>query len=159
LSPSKRFPSSAQHGRSDPLAPPERDKLSLAYVQISSYNENMRRRQGSLLPLEVAILEVAIEEVRTGTLELHGFAMAKKIRTHDDARRLTAHGTLYKALARMERARLLESRWEDPATAAAEERPRRRLYRVTGLGEAALAVTVHERQMVSEQLRPGWAIS
>ena len=39
----------------------------------------------------------------------------------------------------METAGLLESRWEDAAIAEAEGRPRRRLYRVTGLGEAALA--------------------
>ena len=119
----------------------------------------MRRRAGSLLPLEVAILEVALEELQAGTGELHGFAMAKRIREHDDARRLTAHGTLYKALARMERAGLVESRWEDPASAAAEERPRRRLYRVTGLGEAALVDTHRPRPAASEQLRPGWAPS
>jgi len=117
----------------------------------------MRRRQGSLLPLEVSILEVAVDGARAGTLELHGFAMAKKIREHADARRLTAHGTLYKALARMERAGLLESRWEDPDVAAAEERPRRRLYRVTGLGEAVLAETHPHRETASEHLRPGWA--
>ena len=39
----------------------------------------------------------------------------------------------------METAGLLESRWEDAELSEAEGRPRRRLYRVTGLGEAALA--------------------
>ena len=53
--------------------------------------------------------------------------------------RLTAYGTLYKALDRMERAGYLESRWEDPHFAAQEARPRRRLYGVTALGERALA--------------------
>jgi DNA-binding PadR family transcriptional regulator len=55
------------------------------------------------------------------------------------ARRLTAHGTLYKALERLERAGLLTSTWEDPAVAADQGRPRRRLYQVTALGERALA--------------------
>ena len=119
----------------------------------------MRRRPDSLLPLEAAILEVALDELRAGTSELHGFAMAKSIREHDGARRLTAHGTLYKALARMERAGLLESRWEDPESAAAERRPRRRLYRVTGLGETALVRARHDEPAGAERLRPGWAAS
>jgi len=45
-------------------------------------------------------------------------------------------GTLYPALMRMERLGWLSGRWEeiDPASAG---RPRRRLYRLTGKGEAA----------------------
>jgi len=65
----------------------------------------------------------------------------------------TAHGTLYKALGRMEDAGLLESHWEDPDVAVAEGRPRRRLYRVTPLGANAFA-----RAQAAEptpQLRPG----
>jgi hypothetical protein len=34
---------------------------------------------------------------------------------------------------------LLESRWEDPAIAAEENRPRRRFYRVTAAGNRAFA--------------------
>jgi DNA-binding PadR family transcriptional regulator len=33
---------------------------------------------------------------------------------------------------------MLSSQWEDPEVAAREERPRRRLYRVTAEGETAL---------------------
>jgi PadR family transcriptional regulator, regulatory protein PadR len=51
--------------------------------------------------------------------------------------RQTAHGTLYKALARLEDAGLLVSRWEDADLAAADGRPRRRLYRITTAGQAA----------------------
>ena len=100
----------------------------------------MRRKPGTLLPLEVSILEAAVDRRRRGGDEFHGFAVAREMREREDARTLTAHGTLYKALDRMERAGLLESRWEDPDRAAAEGRPRRRLYRVTGLGEQAVAV-------------------
>ena len=69
----------------------------------------------------------------------HGFLIAKEMLDGTDARRLTAQGTLYKALDRLERAGLLERWWEDPEIAAQEQRPRRRLYQVTGLGEQALA--------------------
>ena len=99
----------------------------------------VRRKPGSLLPLEIAILGVGLELNRGGSAEFHGFLAAKAIRDRDGARALTAHGTLYKALERLERAGLLDSRWEDPAIGAAEGRPRRRLYRITGAGESALA--------------------
>jgi DNA-binding PadR family transcriptional regulator len=69
---------------------------------------------------------------------LHGFLIARDVKERQAARLLTAHGTLYKALDRMQKAGLLESEWEDPLLAAAEGRPRRRLYRVTAAGEAAL---------------------
>jgi DNA-binding PadR family transcriptional regulator len=101
----------------------------------------VRRKAGTLLPLEISILETAIDLRRRGEEEFHGFAVAKELAEHEQARTLTAHGTLYKALERMQRAGLLESRWEEPDAAAAEGRPRRRLYRVTGLGEQALAVS------------------
>jgi PadR family transcriptional regulator PadR len=99
----------------------------------------MRRRPGALLPLETAIIAAGIRLQRDGTREFHGFAMAKQLATHGDSRKLTAHGTLYKALDRLETAGLLESNWEDPAKAAADGRPRRRLYRVTAAGAVALA--------------------
>jgi PadR family transcriptional regulator PadR len=60
------------------------------------------------------------------------------MRDDHHARRLTAYGTLYKALDRMERAGYLTSRWEDPHIGAREARPRRRFYRVTLVGEGAL---------------------
>jgi DNA-binding PadR family transcriptional regulator len=99
----------------------------------------VRRKPGTLLPLEVAILDAATSCARDGDPEFHGFAVAQRIQERDGARRLTAHGTLYKALARLEAGGLLESRWEDPDLAVAEGRPRRRLYRVTPLGARALA--------------------
>lgn len=99
----------------------------------------MRRKRGALLPIEEAILAAGLDSRLAGEAEFHGFAIAKAIEAAGDRRRLTAHGTLYKALERLERAGLLESRWEDPALAAEDGRPRRRLYRVTGTGESALA--------------------
>lgn len=90
------------------------------------------------MPLEVAILAGGLDLRSAGEPEFHGFQLAKSLRDGERARGLTAHGTLYKALDRMERMGLLESRWEDPEIAVAEGRPRRRLYHVTGNGERAL---------------------
>lgn len=99
----------------------------------------MRRRPGTLLPLEASILEAALRLRRAGEPDFHGFGIAKAMAEGDAAGGLTAHGTLYKALGRMETAGLLTSKWEDADQAAAEGRPRRRLYRVTGAAVAALA--------------------
>ena len=100
----------------------------------------MRRKSGAVLPIEESILNAGLDLRRHGENEFHGFVVAKRMQEIGDAAALTAHGTLYKALARLAAAGLLESRWEDPDLALAEGRPRRRLYRVTGLGEKTLAV-------------------
>lgn len=95
----------------------------------------MRRKPGSLVPLELEILEVACS--RTATF--HGFELAKALAGSDRSRGLTSHGTLYKALGRLAEAGLLDAEWEDPEIALAEGRPRRRLYRITGDGARRLA--------------------
>jgi len=99
----------------------------------------MRRKSGVLIPIEVSILQTAIELRTRGTSYFHGFMLAREIKEREQARLLTAHGTLYRALDRLERAGYLEREWEDPMIAAAEGRPRRRLYRITATGEQALA--------------------
>jgi len=99
----------------------------------------MRRKPGAILPLEAAILVAAIELAKSGVEDFHGFALAKRLREDQGDKKLTAHGTLYKALTRMETAGLLSSEWEDPLVAAAEGRPRRRLYSITSEGRVALA--------------------
>jgi PadR family transcriptional regulator PadR len=97
----------------------------------------MRRKTGTILPIEESILAVALGLNRSGDPEFHGFAVAKQLSEMGDAKKLIAHGTLYKALSRMEKAGLLESRWDDPQLAADEGRPLRRLYRITGAGQVA----------------------
>ena len=113
---------------------------------------SVRRRTGVLIPLEAAILSAGLELRNAGEPDFHGFQLAKELRDQDDARRLTAHGTLYKALDRMERAGLLESRWEDPEVAVEQGRPRRRLYRVTGNGERASVRAAQDRAAASAGL-------
>ena len=98
----------------------------------------MRRKQGTLLPIEISILESGLELRGRQVAEFYGFLIAKHLTEREGARKLTAYGTLYKALSRMEAQGLLSSRWEDPLNAAASGRPRRRLYQVTPTGQDAL---------------------
>jgi DNA-binding PadR family transcriptional regulator len=70
-----------------------------------------------------------------GTTRFHGYELAKHLQAVSDARLLTAYGTLYRALTRLEEMGLLESKWEDPEVPARENRPGRRLYSLTAKGE------------------------
>lgn len=91
-----------------------------------------RRKPGTLLPLETEILETALALRSAGAGAFHGFALAQSMREQRGSRALTGHGTLYKALGRLEEFGLLASRWEDAE--GVEGRPRRRLYELTGEG-------------------------
>jgi hypothetical protein len=114
--------------------------------KISSYSCAVpRRKPGTLLPFEIEILEVALAMLRSGHATFHGFGLALTLREETGRRSLTAHGTLYKALNRLEEFGLLASRWED-ASAAVDGRPRRRLYELTGEG-ARIAETVPARNL------------
>lgn len=96
----------------------------------------MRRKPGHLLPIETDILVAAIHLSSGGSSTFHGFMIAKEIRDQKHARLLTAHGTLYRALARLEKQGYLASQWEEPALAAVDNRPRRKLYELTAAGAA-----------------------
>ena len=98
-----------------------------------------RRRAGQLLPLEIQILLEAIRLAAAGQAEFHDFGMAKELRDGCQRGTLIGHGTLYKALGRLEQGGLLSSRLEDPDDAAEAGRPRRRLYRITSTGRVAAA--------------------
>ena len=97
----------------------------------------MRRKPGQLLPLETAICVCAAKLRRRGTTEFHGYEIAKRLADENERRLLTAYGTLYRALGRLEAMGLLESHWEDPQIPARENRPGRRLDVLTAAGEAA----------------------
>jgi DNA-binding PadR family transcriptional regulator len=102
-----------------------------------------RRKAGTLLPLETEILEVALSMLRSGHATFHGFGLAQTMREQAGSRALTAHGTLYKALSRLEEFGLLTSRWEDAA--AVDGRPRRRLYELTGEGARVAGSALAEK--------------
>ncbi len=114
----------------------------------------MRGRKSGLLDLELAVLETGVEMRREGTPEFHGFLAAARIREGEEARQLTARGTLYKALDRLHRQGYLESRWEAAEIALEAGRPRRRLYQVTPLGEAA-ALAARRQPLAVARLSEG----
>ena len=93
-----------------------------------------------------------------GDSEFHGYQIARHLAGGGERKLLTAYGTLYRALARLQQMGLVESRWEDPQIAADENRPGRRLYTLTTDGMAAAKsarkpVTVRK----VKRLRPGVA--
>lgn len=51
-------------------------------------------------------------------------------------------GTVYPILRRLERRGVLEGAWEDEDKARAEQRPARRYYRLTRVGEASMEAVV-----------------
>lgn len=106
------------------------------------------------MPLEVAICGCAADLRGDGVTEFHGYELAKRLGEAGDAgsgRLLTAYGTLYRALGRLEAMGLLESRWESPEIPARENRPGRRLYTLTAAGEVALDAA---RKAAAEQEKP-----
>jgi DNA-binding PadR family transcriptional regulator len=109
-----------------------------------------RRKPGTLVPLEIEILESALSLLRSGQATFHGFGLALTMRASSDGRSLTAHGTLYKALGRLEELGLLSSHWADAA--ANEGRPRRRLYELTSQG-ARVAALAHANEIIGRSPR------
>jgi len=114
-----------------------------------------RRKPGALLPLEVEVLQAAAERSASGDPSFHGFGLAQAMSAARSGK-LIGHGTLYKALARLEEMGLLESRWEDDPP---DGRPRRRLYELTAAGAraAATASSSAPEPRVRRGLAPGTA--
>jgi DNA-binding PadR family transcriptional regulator len=113
----------------------------------------MRRKPGRLLALEYAVLDCGISLQREHG-SFYGFALAREL-ADGDSRDLASHGTLYKALARMKDAGLLDATWEESDAADAEGRPRRKLYTVTGEGRAVHAA---EARMLETEHRLAAAV-
>ena len=97
----------------------------------------MRRKPNALVPIEEAICRAALALRFDGIEEFHGYELAKQLAEAEDRKLLTAYGTLYRALGRLESMGMLQSRREDPEVAAQANRPGRRLYALTALGEEA----------------------
>jgi len=109
----------------------------------------VRRKPGQLVPLETAICLCAATLRQSGVVEFHGYEIAKRLGDESHRRFLTAYGTLYRALGRLEAMGLLQSQWEDPQIPARENRPGRRLYVLTAAGETAAQAA---RQAASETI-------
>jgi PadR family transcriptional regulator, regulatory protein PadR len=112
----------------------------------------MRRKPGGLVPLETAILGVALAFQKDGVDEFHGYQIAKHLADATNQRLLTAYGTLYRALGRLENMGLLTSHWENPQIAADENRPGRRLYSLTAEG-VVVARASHETVRAPKRAR------
>ena len=104
----------------------------------------MRRKPGALTQIELSILDAALSLRSQGEGEFYGFKIANEIREKKQARLLTARGTLYRALWRLEEMGFLQSRWEDPAIAAEDVRPRRKYYEITPAGAATIPAAIAE---------------
>ena len=115
----------------------------------------MRRKPNTLVPLERDLLGAAIALRHAGTEEFHGYGIALELADLTEARRLTSHGTLYRALDRLETAGFLESTMEDADLADAARRPRRRLYRLTAEGARVGAAEAVLRRAPAGTLRAG----
>ena len=64
-------------------------------------------------------------------------------------------GTVYPILRRLDREGLLNSAWEDQATAEREQRPQRRYYEITGDGAAMLAQAGERYRVLDQAVRSG----
>jgi PadR family transcriptional regulator, regulatory protein PadR len=117
----------------------------------------VRRKAGHLVPLEIAICTAAADLRERGEEAFHGYELAKVLGRGADTKLLTAHGTLYRALGRLEAMGLLESCWEDPAIPARENRPGRRLYTLTSAGEAAAGDARRVARSASPKRSRRWA--
>ena len=83
-----------------------------------------------LTPLSMAIL------VALGREDLHGYALMREIEERSDGRLSPGTGSLYAALQRLMEAGLIV---ESPERPSAEDDARRRYYRITPEGRAAVA--------------------
>lgn len=92
----------------------------------------MRRKSGTLVPLEETLLKVARNFADNDRPRFYAY----ELRDHfalditKDGYRGTATGTLYRALARLVKWGYLESDWE--VLSPGENRPRRRYYALKG---------------------------
>jgi len=120
--------------------------LTREFLAPTCNNRHMRGRRPGLLPIERALLEVAVRFESEGSPEFHGFRAAQSLTEWGFQSRLAATGTIYTALDRLRRGGLMESRWEEIALSEAEGRPRRRLYRITQTGRLALQNAVRDEQ-------------
>ena len=84
----------------------------------------MRRKPGALVPLERAICETAADLHASGIEDFHGYELAKRLSDIADCRLLTAYGTLYRALGRLEQMGMLTSRWGRSGDPGARESSR-----------------------------------
>jgi DNA-binding PadR family transcriptional regulator len=80
-------------------------------------------------------LEFLLLRVLAATGPTHPYHLGREVEQRGGAG-FVSLGALYKALHRLEEAGYVESEWEN-VDARVAKRPKRRIYRILGLGEAA----------------------
>ena len=78
---------------------------------------------------------------------MYGYQIVKEVNKRSSGYFAFKEGTLYPALHRLERAKLIEGRWEDTPNSV-----RRRYYFITERGCAELAARQHEWQKFSRAM-------
>jgi DNA-binding PadR family transcriptional regulator len=63
-------------------------------------------------------------------------------------------GTVYPALRRLERHKVIDSRWESARDAFADQRPARKYYKLTRAGLAALGQARERYPLLRQLVRP-----
>ena len=81
------------------------------------------------------------------TESMYGYQIVKEVEQRSSGYFEFKEGTLYPALHRLERAGLIEGRWQDTANSI-----RRRYYRITGKGRQALVDRLQEWQRFSRAM-------
>ena len=78
---------------------------------------------------------------------MYGYQIVKEVEQRSSGYFAFKEGTLYPALHRLERANLLEGRWQDAPTSV-----RRRYYQITAKGRQALTDRLNEWQRFSRAM-------
>ena len=86
-----------------------------------------------LTSTQIEIMNAAMTLRANGIEEWFGFQVAKTINNIKSGCLLMPHGTLYRALNDLTNLGFLTARWEHQDIAIAEDRPRRKYYRLTQL--------------------------
>ena len=89
-----------------------------------------------MTPIDLASLQSPLDYVILRTLSwgsMHGFGIARWLEERTDAALVVEEGTLYPALHRLERRKLIRGEWR-----MTENRRRAKYYRLTASGEKAL---------------------
>ena len=103
-----------------------------------------KRRGDQLFGVEREVLDAAHRIALSGDPYFHGYQATLEIRRVRPEGDVTAPGSIYRALDRLTKLKLLERQWEDPAISEQEGRPRRRLYRLTSVGAASRGAAVDQ---------------
>ena len=98
----------------------------------------------SFLPLTTVVFEILLA---LSGADLHGYDIMREVESRSGGRVVLHAGTLYRALARLLRTRLVEELDERPDPAMDDER--RRYYRLTTLGRS---VAVAEARRLASQV-------